>query len=84
MHVNIESAPVCREHIPEVDGGSSRLAGRVRKPSAGRLVGAVSRKVLAGGNPGIAPQKSLNRGERTGSWSLAMPINGMDAAVASL
>ena len=52
---------------PQGDGGNSRPAGRVREPSAGRLVGGVPHKVLAGGNPGIALRKSLKRGVRTDS-----------------
>lgn len=83
MNVNIEAAPAWREYIPQVDGGSSRPAGRVRGLSAGRLVGGVSRKVLAGGDLGIALQKSLKRGVRTDSWSRALPIDGMDALAAS-
>ena len=67
MHVNIEATPAWRENFPQGDGGSSRPAGRVREPSAGRLVGSVLRKVLAGGDLGIALQKSLKRGVQTDS-----------------
>lgn len=67
MHVNIEVAAACMENIPQAMARGSRGAGRVCGPSAGRLAGGMPRKVLAGGNPDIAIQKSVMRGVRTDS-----------------